>query len=1799
MPAKMEWRTIFFPEFDSGGLSLTRDQVSLKVFENAESPATTATLSAAWLGSNVTVTRETTAPLAGEGSIKVVVSGGAGDIIHALDRAKFGYPFPGHNGIRFRYIKFRGTTDSGTETIRVTLQDASDANHYRYWDIDVAQSKYTEHVVDLDPDNEESNPTFAAEGSTTWDPELIDEIGFTNLSNGRTFYIDDLELLYEYSLTDIIGFPTEAPVSMGDVGSLHSRINGLWANVKALEGQTQQYAKQGIAVGEIGQALQWAIELNSDFAPPDTTEIIPGNYTIDRVRAAATTSIVGSSTASESAGTIYASYTITEADWDTGDLAKVTFSGGYIRTDEEPTELLTATVTAGGTTVTVDNAYQWQVGWLVRIYDDDSGSEWHTIASIDTPTTFTIDATTAEFTVAQNGGITRAIRTDLSTAVFFTMIQEEAASYKILARGTLTTSSATVPADTARTEADNFWNGCWLMTVAGAITDQPRLIVDFANTGGIFTLDTEHPFTAVPGTVEYVILGSQGLLVPATDGTNSNTVMDVVGDKTDTADYTFDVTTSSAIRLIKGILGSRVVEEGTFTTSSATVPADTGLGAYATNYFNGCYLIPIAGDVLFQPRRIVGFTTTSGIFTMDTDHPFTAATGTVAYIIVASDGGLIPGTDSTADQTVEQAVGAKADTADYTHDVVTSSVIRLIKGILGSRVIEEGTFTTSSATIPADTGIGAYATNYFNGSYLIPLTGDVAFQPRRIITFTTTTGVFTMDTDHPFTAATGSVAYIIVAADGGLIPGTDSTADQTVEQAVGAKADTADYTYDVVTSSVMRLVKGILGSRVIGEGTFTTGSATIPADTGQGAKASDWFNGQILIPLTGDVAFQPRLIADFTTTSGVFTMDADHPFTAATGTVAYIIVANDGALVTGVDSTNNLTMMDVLGNKSDTADITSGSASLMRIIRGILAALGIVPAAGTGFEIDGTGTNLYEAIAGVTEAVFLDGTAQQSLADMPYVKANLEVVSSPQVDSDSIESVRLSLHNLRPGADVIQTTEYSGTTVTIQRYRIGSDTDWTNVVTTQAMTEAAGYAYYPYTFPAASWKDGDLVRYITASCAIEIPAASGQIYQIPSMTGYGVIGGSSAIMKKLNSLQKTTWMADWDEFDVADADADTERWNAGYLNGAAGGSADINTTTADKLMVKVVPGVGAAAAMYAAYEANPTPAKFATWIVDVDVTIVGSVASYSSAGIEISNSTYDTTNRLYVQRQKNNSAERIATGAIFNNVSQGEVVTSSITDTTVALRVERLDNTWRTYYSLSQSPNYEWVLIAQYEDPSEYIEPNAACFLQAYSPGTDGNDTQGDFDNWKKYIGNASVIQALVGDYDSSTVLPDIDGSVAERIEALQSAIGVTDATVLTGFEEDGSGANLFNSLIAVQGLTTGAGDTTTLADTGRTETNNYWIGSILLMLSGANAGLSRPVVDSVQNTSVIVYPAFPNATGNGSTYVLLGRNKVPVPATDATSNYWPEDVVGNKTDTASVAADTVSIVRLLRGMIAALNITPTGTGTGFEDDGASNLVTALGTDGVTVTDAATSVLGAIGADNANNAFDSSNVVQNDDGSVLEREEYIQVQLGYGVLEIEADAGSDADTIIDAAALTQATDDWWKGALLVSINGQNEGQARPVVTFSQAADSLEVYPAFLNVPDAGDDFLLISAWRPWVWNQQPDVAVTINAILASETDVFDLNDSISSYIVNSLRIKCADPGANTVSVRLYELINDISVNVQTFTIDTNNFGTYFSLMDMFGQQQLAGDDLQVTVQASAGGPYEILGQYHFAISKNG
>ena len=156
-----------------------------------------------------------------------------------------------------------------------------------------------------------------------------------------------------------------------------------------------------------------------------------------------------------------------------------------------------------------------------------------------------------------------------------------------------------------------------------------------------------------------------------------------------------------------------------------------------------------------------------------------------------------------------------------------------------------------------------------------------------------------------------------------------------------------------------------------------------------------------------------------------------------------------------------------------------------------------------------------------------------------------------------------------------------------------------------------------------------------------------------------------------------------------------------------------------------------------------------------------------------------------------------------------------------------------------------------------------------------------------------------------------------------------------------------------------------------------------------------------------------------------------------------------------------------------------------------------------------------------------------------------------------------------------------------------------VTGISATVDAATVYcPAMVwsnRVDEAADVFNAVQK----MWKQVDSADVNITAILANETDVLNLPAAANTtYMLNHLRLKSADPGANTVLVRLYEEVNGALTNVDTFTIGTggalHEYTDYFSLMDMFSLAHCAGNNIKITVQASGGGPYAVTAQYQYA-----
>ncbi|MDP2730321.1 MAG: hypothetical protein Q8O55_07555 [Dehalococcoidales bacterium] len=361
-------------------------------------------------------------------------------------------------------------------------------------------------------------------------------------------------------------------------------------------------------------------------------------------------------------------------------------------------------------------------------------------------------------------------------------------------------------------------------------------------------------------------------------------------------------------------------------------------------------------------------------------------------------------------------------------------------------------------------------------------------------------------------------------------------------------------------------------------------------------------------------------------------------------------------------------------------------------------------------------------------------------------------------------------------------------------------------------------------------------------------------------------------------------------------------------------------------------------------------------------------------------------------------------------------------------------------------------------------------------------------------------------------------------------------------------------------------------ADSTRAEGNQYFRGHLLVPLTGAQAQRATRIVDYTGVGGIFtVDPSNPFTAATGLvSYVVIRDQTEFAPAAGYGNSRTPSDVIGTKTDGPNFNTDNASIIYSLMSWLRG------------------------------------------------------------------------VARAEMVLTGNAEAGSTASNIVSVASLNQAAG-YWIGQSVLMVDGNNIRLVRPIVAYNAGTNTITVSPAFPAAVAAPDQFVILSGYHDPLavadaatnlkpsdvignkadaavtavgavasiiayikgillgiaaaahgFQEQASVAVNITAILAAETNVFNLATAVTRYQVRSLRLKCADPGANTVTVRLYSLINAVSTVVATFTITGTNFGSYHSLMDMFGVPHLAGDNIKITVQATAAGPFAVTGQYSYA-----
>ncbi len=115
----------------------------------------------------------------------------------------------------------------------------------------------------------------------------------------------------------------------------------------------------------------------------------------------------------------------------------------------------------------------------------------------DTVTTLTnLPAITANWLTATG------INADAFTAAKFA--SDVATEFRSLITGTADSGSSTTMVDAIRTEADDVWNGGWILFTSGAIANQCRLIINFVASSDTITFAP--PTTAAVGTETYEIL---------------------------------------------------------------------------------------------------------------------------------------------------------------------------------------------------------------------------------------------------------------------------------------------------------------------------------------------------------------------------------------------------------------------------------------------------------------------------------------------------------------------------------------------------------------------------------------------------------------------------------------------------------------------------------------------------------------------------------------------------------------------------------------------------------------------------------------------------------------------------------------------------------------------------------------------------------------------------------------------------------------------------------------------------------------------------------------------------------------------------------------------------------------------------------------------------------------------------------------------------------------------------------------------------------------------------------------------
>jgi len=239
---------------------------------------------------------------------------------------------------------------------------------------------------------------------------------------------------------------------------------------------------------------------------------------------------------------------------------------------------------------------------------------------------------------------------------------------------------------------------------------------------------------------------------------------------------------------------------------------------------------------------------------------------------------------------------------------------------------------------------------------------------------------------------------------------------------------------------------------------------------------------------------------------------------------------------------------------------------------------------------------------------------------------------------------------------------------------------------------------------------------------------------------------------------------DKDIFDVADADGNNERWTPAYVAGTEGGSSDINTSVANKMRIAVEPDGSPTFASYANVNLHKVSSKVFEAIADYDCDFgtpdVPLGVFWASCNFAVGLGP-DANNGVSIGRESISTGveNRIHTSATFGAAAQTDYYfTTAVED--VAFKIDRHFNIYRCYYSLTQSPNEEWVLLAEYEDTAGALDESLNVVVSTFSPAQIQAQTAiADVGNFRINTLDADVVyNEIMGEAEDLVSAPFVEG---------------------------------------------------------------------------------------------------------------------------------------------------------------------------------------------------------------------------------------------------------------------------------------------------------------------------------------------------------------------------------------------------------------------------------------------------------